>query len=142
MGTEEGLQELANHVDALAARVKSGEIPKSAMPRYFFIGHKVLNGFTGTEWFKCSCGHKWSISEGQCIDDFRENEKREYACPSCGKSEKPKNIHWFHEYNHNTRWQCLKCKHEWISENGEICPSCNTNYKDLCPKEPAKQPQS
>lgn len=27
--------------------------------------------------------------------------------------------------NHNAKWQCHFCKHEWIGLDGQICPNCN-----------------
>jgi len=131
MGTEEGLRELMNEVESLAKRVESGEIPETAMPRFFYCGHKHVCSYTGTEWFKCSCGHTWSVSESQYIDDWRKDNKVQYSCPACKKSELPQNIHWYHEYNQESRWECLGCKHQWNAKNGEVCPSCNLNHKDF-----------
>ena len=92
MGTKEGLQALMDDLEILSKRIESGEIPETAMPRFVYCGHKHVCSYTGTEWLKCPCGHTWSISESQHIDDWRKDNNVQYSCPSCGKSELFKNI--------------------------------------------------
>lgn len=130
MGTPEGLSGLIEEINLLAKRIESGEIPKSAMPKFFFPGHEVLHGYTGNVWFKCSCGHTWSISESVCHLNYQKDKKIQYQCPSCGKTGKDDDNFWYVEHNHVCKWQCLECKHQWISEDGTVCPLCKLDHKD------------
>ena len=129
--TEEAFESLWSYLDGLEKRIASGEIPPTTFPRYVFSGHKLVCEYTGTECFRCSCGHTWTLPEGQYRDDYKKDRNLHYSCPACTKSALAKSIRWYHEYDQNPKWECLDCKHQWRGKDGEVCPSCNLDYRNF-----------
>lgn len=110
--------------------IKEGKLSHNAIPRLFYCGHKYL-------------GSKYkAIRKYWCVDCQKEWEGNP-KCPFCNKIDK---YYYIDEDSENFEfpftiwditgdsqigmWQCVKCKFEWESEDGTICPKCKFEKKN------------
>ncbi len=98
----------ADELERLVDLIDEGKLPETACPRLFYQGHKLLYGIY--------------------VED------RTYKCVACGKEGTLKNIPEHCECGSDDvfditndkegKWECVKCKHQWIAWDGTICPAC------------------
>ncbi len=97
--------------------VDEGKLPPEAVPRLFYMGHKCLHGFAADIYkSKCiSCGKEWSVEWNL------GKERRKCECGSDDVFDITP--------EEETKWECRKCQHQWVSKDGTKCPACGAIEK-------------
>jgi len=102
-------------IERICDLVDQKKLPKSAIPRLFYMGHKVLHGFASDEkCYKCiACGKESHFT--------RENFKKIPNHCECGGCDAD-----FFDItpDEESRWECIQCQHQWTSHDGTKCPAC------------------
>lgn len=86
--------------------IDAGVLPKGAAPRlmaHSYGGHLSLHSVASIPEYKCvTCGWVGKEEHHQCegAEVYQIN------------------------HDHNVRWQCVSCSHQWTSPDGDLCPEC------------------
>ena len=117
--------DFAKKLGGLSELVEQGKLPKSAIPRLVYCGHKLLYTIWSpiSTMFCVTCQYEWTIN-------FDEENKTwgDQACPKCNSEN---DVYDVTDSFNNVKWRCRFCKHEWISGDGYTCPSCKVTV-DNC----------
>lgn len=116
-------KEFAEWLGEVQPHIDSGELPETVLPRLFSVGHKVVNGIRAADRaYKCMNCRKESSFHSCAENDYGTLLK----CPHCDNEDK------FYDISNDSivRWRCVKCSHEWESEEGRTCPKCNKYCED------------
>jgi len=114
--------EMMNELVDMFKLVKDGELPRTALPRMFYFGHKLVCTYYSRERkFRCvKCKHDFEVLHvAGCEMDS--------TCPLCNSIDDVYDTTGDSQWN--AKWRCKDCSHEWIGENGYICPSCGSEVK-------------
>lgn len=118
MGTQEGLEALVQQVEKIDCYIEKGLIPagRRYFPRIAYVGHKVVYGVWQPE----------SEREYRCVACMHDWVGLPLVCLVCGKSDNMVQLNLRDE----VCWSCNICAHEWVSEDGEICPACGVHFQE------------
>lgn len=102
------------HLTRVADLVDAGELPVGAISRLAYMGHRMVNSydnFGSRAEFKCvACK---ATGNGDGIGDSEP-----WGC-GCPEPEVYKT-----NRRRDAKWSCTTCSHEWVGEEGRVCPEC------------------
>jgi len=98
------------HLTRVADLIDAGELPEGAITRIAYMGHTLVNSYD-------NFGPQ---AEFKCVACKATGNGEPWEC-GCSEPEIYKTNH-----RQDAKWRCKTCSHEWVSEEGRVCPECQS----------------